>query len=213
MSISVLIADDHGVLRGGLRALLRAEPDLVVVAEAADGHAALSLATTHRPDVVLADISMPGPSGIDIAQRLSTAQPDTRVLILTMHEDPGLVDEALQAGAAGYIVKRAVESELIKAIRVVAAGGHYVHPDMLPATTVTETGPAGTSGADAGTLSDLETRAVGLIAQGHTTRQVAEALCLTLEAVDALRNSILQKLGLRGRIELTKYAREHGLLD
>ncbi|RME85107.1 MAG: DNA-binding response regulator, partial [Caldilineae bacterium] len=119
MPIRILIADDHGVLRAGLRALLNAEPDVEVVGEAADGHEVLHLAQELTPDVVLLDISMPGPGGIEVTRQVKQALPDTRVLILTVHEDESLLREAIQAGAAGYIIKRAVESELINAIRAV----------------------------------------------------------------------------------------------
>jgi two-component system, NarL family, response regulator NreC len=212
MPITVLIADDHGVLRGGLRALLKAEPDLEVVGEAADGDSALALAANLQPDVVLADISMPGPSGIDIAGRLKSSQPQTHVLILTMHEDGSLVEEAMRAGASGYIVKRAVETELIKAIRTVASGGQYVHPE-IGARSLT----AGRSHPDAGAphepgLTEPESEVLRLIALGHTGQQVAGALGIELEVVDVLRASVYKKLGLHGRIELTKYARDHDLI-
>jgi two-component system response regulator NreC len=212
MPITVLIADDHGVLRGGLRALLKAESDLEVIGEAADGDAALTLAADLRPDVLLADISMPGPSGIEIAGRLKTSQPDTRVLILTMHEDGSLVEEAMRAGASGYIVKRAVETDLIKAIHTVADGGQYVHPEVglrSPAGGRPRPNPAGSRG---GGLTQSETEALRLIALGYTTQQVADALDTQLEMIDAMRTSVYDKLGLRGRIELTKYARDHGLI-
>jgi DNA-binding NarL/FixJ family response regulator len=210
MPISVVIADDHGVLRGGLRALLKAETDLEVIGEAADGYTALSLVSALRPDVLLADISMPGPSGIEIAAKLSRDASTTRVLILTMHEDGSLLDEAMRAGASGYIVKRAVEADLIRAIRTVATGGKYVQPSTLYPMTA-HPSSAGTGG-DGSPLTELEQEALRLIAQGYTSRQVADSLCVDIVTVDDLRVSLLQKLGLRGRIDLTKYAREHGLI-
>ena len=122
MPIRILIADDHGVLRAGLRALLSAEPDLEVVDEAADGEETLRLASELSPEVVLLDISMPGASGIEITRRLKQALPETRVLILTVHEDESLLQEAIRAGASGYVIKRAVESELIDSIRANVVG-------------------------------------------------------------------------------------------
>ena len=131
MPIRILIADDHGLLRAGLRALLNAEPDLEVVGEAADGDEAMRLARTLQPDIVLMDINMPGSGGIETTRRLKVLQPDVLVLILTMHEDKGLLQEAIRAGAAGYIIKRAVESELVNAIHAVSRGDLYVHPAAI----------------------------------------------------------------------------------
>jgi DNA-binding NarL/FixJ family response regulator len=210
MPISVVIADDHGVLRGGLRALLKAESDLEVIGEAADGYVALTLVSALHPDVLLADISMPGPSGIDIAAKLHKDASPTRVLILTMHEDGSLLNEAMRAGAAGYIVKRAVEADLINAIRIVAAGGEFVQPN--PSLAMTLPSSSSTTGGDGSPMTDLEQVALRLIAQGHTTRQIADHLCVDTATVDGLRASLLRKLGLRGRIDLTRYAREHGLI-
>jgi DNA-binding NarL/FixJ family response regulator len=127
-TIRVLIADDHGLVRNGLRLVVEDEPNMIVVGEAEDGEQALDLASTLRPDILLLDISMPPPDGIEVARRLSAASSGVRVLMLTMHEDPTLVREALAAGAAGYMIKRAVADELISAIHAVAAGGSYVHP-------------------------------------------------------------------------------------
>jgi len=130
MPIRILIADDHGVLRAGLRALLNAEPDFQVVGEAADGHAAARLAEELHPDVALLDLSMPGLDGIQVTRQLKQTLPGTRTLILTVHEDEGLLREAIKAGASGYIVKRAVEAELISAIHAISSGNLYVHPSM-----------------------------------------------------------------------------------
>jgi DNA-binding NarL/FixJ family response regulator len=133
MSIRILIADDHGVLRAGLRALLSAESDLEVAGEAADGGETLRLVSELDPDVVLLDVNMPGPDGIEVTRRLKAVKPEVRVLILTVHEDEGLLREAIRAGASGYILKRAVESELIYAIHAVWRGDLYVHPAMTRA--------------------------------------------------------------------------------
>jgi DNA-binding NarL/FixJ family response regulator len=210
MTINVLIADDHGVLRGGIRSLLKAEPDMEVVGEAADGASALQLANLLSPNVVLADISMPPPTGIEVAEQLRKSRPDIRVLVLTMHEDTMLVQEALRVGAAGYIIKRAAESELIHAIRVVAAGQTYVYGSLRGVEVPSAShGPCGEDVV----LSPEETAAVRLIAGGHTTLQVAAELCCTPEAADTMRVTLLKKLGLKSRLDLAKYAREHGLLD
>ncbi len=130
--IRVLIADDHGLVRNGLRLMLEDEPDMTVVGEAEDGEQALSLAAELQPDVLLLDVTMPPPDGIEVARRLSEEHSSVRILMLTMHEDPHLVREALAAGAAGYMIKRAVADDLIHAIRTVAEGGNYLHPGIQP---------------------------------------------------------------------------------
>ncbi len=130
--IRVLIADDHGLVRNGLRLMLEDEPDMIVVGEAADGEQALSLANELQPDVLLLDVTMPPPDGIEVARRLKEAHSPVRILMLTMHEDPHLVREAMAAGAAGYMIKRAVADDLICAIRTVAHGDDYIHPGIGP---------------------------------------------------------------------------------
>ena len=213
MSIRILIADDHGVLRAGLRALLNAEPELEVVGEAGDGDEALRLATQLRPDVLLLDISMPGPGGIEVTRRVKQALPDTRVLILTVHEDESLLREAIQAGAAGYIIKRAVESELINAIQAVWRGDVYIHPAMTRAL-LKEVAPATFSDeTPVEPLTPRETEVLQLIAQGYTNRQIAEQLTISVRTVETHRANLMDKLGLRSRVELVRYAREHGLLE
>jgi len=213
MPIRILIADDHGVLRAGLRVLLNAEPDMQVVGEAAAGHETLRLASELRPDVVLLDLSMPDLGGIEVTRRIKTALPETRVLILTVHEDERLLREAIRAGAAGYIVKRAVEAELINAIRVIWRGDLYVHPAM---TRVLLKGLVPSSPTDEQPVESLTPRDIEvlrLIAQGYTNREIADLLSLSVRTVESHRANIMDKLGLRGRAELVRYAREHGLLD
>ncbi len=211
--IRILIADDHGVLRAGLRALLDAEPDLQVVGEAADGQKALHLADELCPDVVLLDISMPGPNGIEVVRRLNETLPDARVLILTVHEDENLLRATLRSGAAGYIGKRAVESELINAIRAVWRGDVYVHPSMTH-VLLKDISPAPNSAQDpAEPLTPREIDVLRLIAQGYTNRQTAKALCIGVRTVETHRANLMAKLGLRGRVALVRYAREHGLLE
>lgn len=212
MSIRILLADDHGVIRAGLRALLEGFPDMTVVAEAAEGGDAVAKALELKPDVVLMDLSMPNVGGIEATRQLLQREAGMRILILTVHEDESLLKEVIRAGAAGYIVKRAAPEDLIHAIRVVARGDLYVHPAMTrmlftePANDVV---PAGTS-VDTLTLREIEV--LQLLAKGYTNRQIAEHLSLSPRTVEGHRANIAGKLGLHSRVELVEYAEKHGLL-
>lgn len=212
MGIRTLIVDDHGVLRAGLRALLAGEADLEVVGEAADGDEALRMAGELSPEVVLMDITMPGMDGIEATRKLLAEMPSARVLLLTVHADSSLLREALKAGAAGYILKRAVESELINAIRAVARGDLYIDPAMTRALL---TEPARNPCRDNlnETLTSRETEVLQLIAGGYTNRQIAEKLTISVRTVEGHRANIMGKLDLRSRVELVRYARETGLID
>jgi len=213
MSIRILIADDHGVLRAGLRALLSAEPELEVVDEASSGNEALSLADELQPDLILLDISMPDLGGIEVTRRLKEMLPNTRVLILTVHEDESLLQEAIQAGASGYIVKRAVESELIDAIRAVWRGDLYIHPAMTRAL-LKEMSPSQSSNNEAPveSLTPRETDVLRLIAQGYTNRQMADMLSISVRTVESHRSNLMGKLDLHSRVELVRYAKENNLI-
>lgn len=212
ITIRILIADDHGVLRAGLRALLTGAPDIEVVAEAGNGEEALDLAAQTLPDIALIDISMPRLDGIEVTRRLKQVLPEIQVLLLTMHEDGGLLREALRAGAAGYVVKRAAESELMTAIQAVRRGELYVHP-ALTRSLLQEITPADPPARQAEPLSQREVDVLRLIAQGHTNRQVAEALSLSVRTVESHRASIMEKLGLHSRAELVTYAIKRGLIQ
>jgi DNA-binding NarL/FixJ family response regulator len=213
MRAKILIADDHGVLRAGLRALLNAAPDLTVVGEAADGDEAFRLTEELGPDVVLMDISMPGCGGIEATARLRQLRPNARVLILTFHEDETLLKEAIRAGASGYIVKRAVESELINAIRAVLRGDLYVHSGMTRALLADSSSPGPSSQMPVERLTPREMEVLRLIAQGHTNRQIAELLTISVRTVETHRANLMGKLQLESRVELVRYAAEHGLFD
>jgi two-component system response regulator NreC len=210
MTVRILIADDHGVLRAGLRALLHGAADMQVVAEAGNGEDALQVADQVRPDLVLLDISMPGLDGIEVTRRLKHTIPESRVLIMTMHEETGLLREALRAGASGYIVKRAVESELIIAIQAVRRGELYVHP-ALTRGLFEELQPHPAPIRHAEALSPREVDVLRLIAEGYTNRQIAAALTLSVRTVESHRASIMDKLGLHSRADLARYAAERGL--
>jgi two-component system response regulator NreC len=212
MAVDIFLADDHGVLRAGLRALLNSEDDLEVVGEAASGDEALRLAAELRPDIVLLDLNMPGPGGIEITRQLREVLPETRVLVLTVHEDEGLLREAIDVGASGYIIKRAVESELINAIRAVARGDLYIHPSMTRALLRE---PAKRTRAPAGaqeSLTPRETDVLRLIVRGYTNRQAAEELGLSVRTVETHRANLMGKLGLKSRVELVRWAADNDLL-
>jgi two-component system response regulator NreC len=212
--IGILIADDHGVLRAGLRALLDAEPNLRVVGEAIDAQETLSKITELRPNVVLLDMSMPGPGGIETTRQIKAALPETNVLILTVHEDESLLRASLEAGAAGYVTKRAVEAELINAIHAVQRGDLYVHPAMTRSLFKDLSPPPPLSSSEqVESLTPREIEVLRLIAQGHTNRQTAQVLGISVRTVETHRANILSKLGLRGRVDLVRYAMERGLLE
>jgi DNA-binding NarL/FixJ family response regulator len=213
MSIRILIADDHGVIRAGLRALLSTEPDFEVVGEAEHGQEALQLAEQLQPEVVLLDVSMPGLSGIETARQLKRKLPEIYVLILTAHEDDSLLQEAIQAGAAGYIVKWAAESELIDAIRAVRRGDLYVHPTMTRALLKNRPLPPVSNDSPVEMPTPREIDVLRLIAQGYTNRQAAEALNISPRTVEGHRANLMAKLNLNSRVELIRYARENGYID
>lgn len=213
MAVRVLIADDHSVVRAGLRALLDGVEDLEVVGEASDSAETLHSAGILRPDIVLLDLSMPGTGGIEVTRRLKQTLPETRVLILTVHEDGTLLREAIRAGASGYILKRAVEADIVAAIHVVRRGELYVHPAMTR-LLLHEPAPKGaTTRHDPRALSRRETDVLRLLARGYTNRQAAEELGLSVRTVEAHRANLMAKLGLRNRAELVRWAAANKLLD
>lgn len=212
MPTRILIADDHGILRAGLRALLNEETDYEVVGEAATSDEALRAALDLNPGFILMDLSMPGVGGIEVTRQLKEKLPDTKVLILTVHEDATLLREAMKAGAAGYVVKRAVESELIEAIETARRGDLYVHPSMTRALLSEERpSPAPSRRGDSEALTNREVDVLRLIARGYTNRQIADDLFLSIRTVESHRANILQKLELSSRADLVRWAVEHKL--
>jgi two-component system response regulator NreC len=208
---TILVADDHGVLRAGLCALLNAVPGMEVVGEAADGHEVLRLVGELRPDVVLLDISMPGLDGVEVARRLKEMAPDVRILILTIHTDKDILQRAIRAGASGYIIKMAAGADLVNAIHTVVQGDTYIHPMMAP--SLEKAPPSAPSPDGAGELlTPREMEVLRLIGRGYTNRQIAEELDISEHTVRDHRANLGDKLGLRDRSELTRYAREHGLI-
>jgi two-component system response regulator NreC len=210
--INVLIADDHAIVRTGLRALLRSEPGLQLVGEATGGYEAIELVGKTRPDILILDLSMPDLDGIAVARQLKPQHPDLRILILTVHEDEAMLREAIRAGASGYIVKHAAEAELIAAIETIRRGDLYVHPAMLRVLLVESAKPRKEQPVSPDPLTPRETDVLKLIVQGYTNRQVGEELGISVRTVEGHRANLLEKLGLRTRVELVRYARDRGLI-
>jgi len=212
MPVSILIADDHGVMRAGLRALLEDEAGMQVVGEAVNGDEALHLADVLHPDIVLLDLSMPGMDGIETTRKLKRMFPDIKVLILTVYEDESLVREAIRAGAAGFIIKRAAEEELIVAIQAVERGDMYIHP-ALTRLLLNDLSPAIHAKKSAlDTLTPRELEVMRYIIRGYTSRQIAEVLFISMRTVEGHRASLMGKLELKNRVELIEFAEKHGLV-
>ncbi|RPI32870.1 MAG: DNA-binding response regulator [Chloroflexota bacterium] len=213
MTTRVLIADDHAIVRTGLRALLKGEGALELVGEASSGEEAIQLTESLRPDILILDLSMPGLDGIQVTKQILASLPGVRVLILTVHEDEALLREAIHAGAAGYILKHAAERELIAAIHTVQMGDIYVHPKMIRALLAEPEKPSAPSHKPEELLTPRELDVLNRIVQGYTNRQIAEELKLSVRTVEGYRANLTEKLGLHSRADLVRYAREHGLLD
>jgi two-component system, NarL family, response regulator NreC len=207
----VLLVDDHAVVRAGLRRVLEAEPDIEVVGEAGTARDAVLEARATKPDVILLDIVMPGESGVDVLPRLLKEAPGTKVLVLSMQDDPRYVREAFAAGASGYVLKEAADSEVVGAAREVAAGGRYLHP-ALSARVISAEEEA-RAAIEADPLSDREREVLRLLALGHTNQEIAKMLFISVRTTATHLAHIMQKLRLKTRAELVRYALARGLLD
>jgi DNA-binding NarL/FixJ family response regulator len=210
--IRVGLCDDHRVVRSGLRHILEAEPDVQVVGEAGTAEDAVAVTVTERPDVMVMDIGLPGVSGIEATRRIRQANPATRVLVLTMHEDIAYLRQAFDAGATGYLLKDAADIELVLAVRTVAAGHAYVHPSLGAALLAAPSEPAGVRGPG-GELTEREQEVLRLIALGHTNSEIAGELFLSVRTVETHRMHLTQKLQMHTRAELVTFARDTGLLS
>jgi len=209
----VLIADDHAVLRTGLRLLINTQPDMEVVGEAGTFAETMDAVASLRPDVATIDLTMPGGTGIRLIESLSKASPTTRLLVLTMHDDPAYFRLAMAAGAAGYVMKKSADTELLTAIRTVAGGRSFAQVDL--ATTVFSK-PLSKEGeqkrAVLDQLSEREREVFTLVVKGHTNQAIADKLLLSVKTVESYRARLMTKLGLKNRAELTQLALELGLL-
>jgi two-component system response regulator NreC len=211
MSVRVLIVDDHAVFRAGLRLLINAETDMEAVGEAGNARDAVFQARALKPDVVLLDVVMPDQSGLDIVPTLLHERPETKVLVLSMQDDPQYVRQAFANGANGYILKEAADTEVVTAIREVAAGNNYVHPTVGARLMAAETAEA--RRADEDPLSDREREVLRLLALGHTNQEIAAQLFISVRTAETHRAHIMQKLRLTSRAELVRYAIDQGVLE
>ncbi|MDY3556407.1 response regulator transcription factor [Gemmata sp. JC717] len=211
-NIRVLLADDHAVVREGLKALISAEPGMELVGEASDGRAAVTLTTELDPDVVVVDVSMPELNGAEVTAHLKAERSDRKVLALTVHEDRGYMRRLLEAGAAGYVLKRAAPSELVQAIRAVAGGGTYLDPALATGEPGEFSDPAREAGGTGAELSERETEVVRLIALGYSNKEIAGRLKLSVKTVETYKTRSMEKLGVRTRVDIVQYAARRGWL-
>ena len=206
-TIRIVLADDHSVVRTGLRLILDAESDLEVVAEAANTDDAARYVRGHHPDVLVLDLNMPGESGLELIPRIRDTMPETQIVVLTMQRDPGFARQALSTGALGYVIKDAADGELVEAVRLAARGETYLNPQLGAklATTPADSRP--------GDLSERELEIVKLIALGYTNPEIAAQLFLSIRTIEAHRSHIHQKLGISARSELVRFALANRLVD
>ncbi len=205
-TITIVLADDHTVVRSALRLLLESEPGFEVVAEAGDVEGAVRYVRGHKPRVLILDLNMPGGSSLAAIPDVADACPDTRTVVLTMQDDPAFAREALQAGALGYVLKEAADAQLVEAVRKAAGGETYLQPELGARLAAAPSGPPDD-------LSERELEVLRLIALGHTNAEIAEQLFLSVRTIESHRAHIQQKLRLTTRSELVRYALERGLIE
>ena len=208
-TITIVLADDHAVVRSGLRMVLDREADFEVVSEAGDADTAVRTVLGHKPSVLVLDLNMPGQlTSLEAIPRVAEVSPGTRVVVLTMQEDPEFARQALRAGAAGYVLKEAADDELVEAVRRVAAGDTYLNPSLGARLAAAPPEPAGPPDD----LTEREVEVLRLIALGHTNAEIASQLYLSVRTVESHRAHIQQKLGRATRAELVRYALDHGFV-
>jgi DNA-binding NarL/FixJ family response regulator len=209
--IQVLIVDDHAVVRAGIKLLLVREDDMEPVGEAGSGREAIFEARSLKPDVILMDVVMPDGNGLEVIPTLLRERPETKILVLSMQDDPRYVREAFAAGATGYVLKEAADVEVVAAVREVAAGGRYVHPELGARLIAADADAARKAEEDP--LSDREREVLRLLALGHTNQEIAKQLFISVRTAETHRAHIMQKLRLTSRAELVRYALAHDLLE
>ena len=211
MSVRVVIVDDHAVVRAGLRMLLDAEADIETVGEAGTAREAIFEVRAQTPDVVLMDVVLPDKTGIEATPDVLKEAPDAKVLVLSMQDDPSYVRQAFAAGAAGYVLKEAADSEVVAAVREVASGGRYVHPPLGARMAASDAEATAKAAADP--LSEREREVLRLLALGHTNQEIAKMLYISVRTAETHRAHIMQKLRLNTRAELVRYALGEGLIE
>jgi DNA-binding NarL/FixJ family response regulator len=212
--LRILLADDHVTVRHGLKLLIDGQPDMHVVSESGDGETTIQRAIALKPDVVVMDISMPGMNGLVATRRLKRQQPETAIVTLTRHADDAYLQELLRAGASGYVLKQSAPSELLHAIRAVAAGGQYLDSTLTARVTAGFLGREGKrESKSAVALSERESAVLRLIASGYSNKEIAGRLTLSVKTVEAHKANAMRKLGLKGRIDIVKYAVLQGWLE
>ena len=213
LTTRLLLADDHALVRRGLRLILDAQPDLEVVAEAGDGAEAVSLALSQEIDLAVLDISMPRMTGLQAARELHQRRPELRILILSMHESEQYLYEALRVGASGYVVKKVADRDLVEACRATVRGEPFLYPGAVTTLVKDHLRRAQAGEEPRNPLTPRETEVIKLVAESYTNRQIAQSLVISEKTVDRHRANILEKLGMRDRVELTRYAIRNGLVE
>lgn len=208
--LRVFVVDDHPIVRGGLRAVIEGERDMVVIGEAADGLAAVNAVTALRPDVVVMDISMPQLDGLEATRRIKEACREVKVIALTADHDPTRLKRSLNAGTSGYVLKRAGADDLVRAIRAVAEGGMYLDPHAAAAALAQTAGPSGE--AEGPALSERESEVLRMIAQGYAMKEIAAQLDVSARTLETYRQRAMDKLGLRSRADIVRFAMKQGWL-
>jgi len=211
--LRILLADDHVTVRHGLKLLIDSQADMKVISEASDGRGAIQSAITLKPDVVVMDISMPGMNGLAATRALKEQLPLVPIVTLTRHSDDAYVQELLRAGVSGYVLKQSAPTELLQAIRAAAAGGQYLDSTLTARVTARLLGRADKVSKPAATLSERESEVLRLIASGYSNKEIAGRLSLSVKTVEAHKANAMRKLGLRGRIDIVKYAVLQGWLE
>ena len=211
--LRIVLADDHVTVRHGLKMLIDSQPDMKVVGEASDGEAAVQQALALKPDVIVMDISMPRMNGLVATRALKQARPETVIVTLTRHADDAYLQELLRAGVSGYVLKRSAPTELLHAIRGVAAGGQYLDSTLTAKVTAGFTARGGRTKKSAAALTDREAEVLRLIAAGYGNKEIAAKLTLSPKTVEAHKANAMRKLELGGRIDIVKYAVLQGWLD
>jgi DNA-binding NarL/FixJ family response regulator len=213
--IRILIADDHNVVRSGLRVLLDAQPDLEVIEEASTGEETVERTVALKPNICLLDIAMPRLNGLEAARHIRQQAPEVRIVVLTMYDDEAYLRQFLEMGAAGYVLKKAADTELVNAIRAVHRGDSFVYPSLtgplIDSYLQREPSPTAPPGTEE--ISPREEQVLRLVALGYTSQQIADELCISVSTVETHRAHIMEKLGLRGRAQLVRYALAKGILS